>query len=84
MDHHGGSGEPVAELLRPGKAGSNTAADHIVVLDTALAQVPAPLRRPDEQGSVASLRTATTNFAELDRGAEDAAGRSAAHRRSWW
>src|SRR6185437_11152044 len=37
-DHHGGGGEPVAELLRPGKAGSNTAADHVTVLDAALAQ----------------------------------------------
>jgi hypothetical protein len=28
VDHgHGGSGEPVAALLRPGNAGSNTAAD---------------------------------------------------------
>ena len=30
VDHgRGGSGEPVAGLLRPGNAGSNTAADHI-------------------------------------------------------
>lgn len=30
VDHgSGGSGEPVAGLLRPGNAGSNTAADHI-------------------------------------------------------
>ncbi|MFI2458131.1 hypothetical protein [Streptomyces sp. NPDC019539] len=30
VDHgRGGSGEPVAVLLRPGNAGSNTAADHI-------------------------------------------------------
>jgi len=27
----GGAGEPVAELLRPGKAGSNTAVDHVAV-----------------------------------------------------
>ena len=27
-------------LLRPGNAGSNTAADHIAVLDAALAQIP--------------------------------------------
>ncbi|MEV4418313.1 IS1380 family transposase, partial [Catellatospora sp. NPDC049609] len=32
--------EALAGLLRPGRAGSNTAADHITVLDMALAQVP--------------------------------------------
>jgi hypothetical protein len=34
------SGEFLAGLLRPGNAGANTAADHIAVLDAALAQVP--------------------------------------------
>ena len=34
------SGEFLAGLLRPGNAGANTAADHITVLDQALAQVP--------------------------------------------
>ena len=33
-------GEAVAGLLRPGNAGSNTAADHITVLDLALAALP--------------------------------------------
>ena len=51
----GGGGEPVAELLRPGRAGSNTAADHVVVLDGALAQIPEPLRRRDEHGRVPVL-----------------------------
>jgi hypothetical protein len=46
----GGTGEPVADLLRPGNAGSNTAADHIEVFDAALAQLPAHLREPDEHG----------------------------------
>jgi hypothetical protein len=41
----GGSGEPVAGLLRPGNAGSNTAADHISVARLALAQLPARHRR---------------------------------------
>jgi hypothetical protein len=54
-EHHGGGGEPVAELLRPGRAGSNTAVDHVTVLDTALAQIPAALRTPDEHGRVAVL-----------------------------
>ena len=34
------SGEFLAGLLRPGNAGANTAADHITVLDAALAQIP--------------------------------------------
>ncbi len=69
VDHGTASGgEPVAELLRPGKAGSNTAADHVVVLDAALAQVPAPLRVRDGEGRVPVLvRTdaagATKDFA---------------------
>ena len=33
-------GEALAGLLRPGNAGSNTAADHIVVLEQALASLP--------------------------------------------
>ncbi len=40
-----GSGEPVAALLRPGNAGSNTAADHITATGLALAQLPKHLRR---------------------------------------
>ena len=41
VDHGGeGTGEPVAMLLRPGNAGSNTAADHITVVKQALAQLP--------------------------------------------
>lgn len=39
-------GEAVAGLLRTGRAGSNTAADHITVLDQALASLP-PAWRPD-------------------------------------
>ena len=35
-----GTGEPLAMLLRPGNAGSNTAADHITVLREALRQIP--------------------------------------------
>jgi hypothetical protein len=34
------SGEFLAAILRPGNAGANTAADHISVLDAALAQIP--------------------------------------------
>jgi hypothetical protein len=39
-----GTGEPLAIVLRPGNAGSNTAADHIAVTKLALAQLP-PGRR---------------------------------------
>lgn len=46
VDHgSGGSGEPVAALLRPGNAGSNTAADHITTTQLALAQLPKTYRR---------------------------------------
>lgn len=34
------TGEALAGLLRPGNAGANTAADHITVLEAALAQIP--------------------------------------------
>ena len=41
LDHGAaGTGEPVHLLLRPGNAGSNTAADHIAVTRKALAQLP--------------------------------------------
>ncbi|MFL4901690.1 IS1380 family transposase [Streptomyces sp. MMS24-I2-30] len=46
VDHgRGGTGEPVAGLLRPGRAGSNTAADHIEITRVALAQLPGKFRR---------------------------------------
>ncbi|MGY4920826.1 IS1380 family transposase [Streptomyces sp. 900116325] len=46
VDHGaGGSGEPVAGLLRPGNAGSNTAIDHITTTQLALAQLPMSYRR---------------------------------------
>ncbi|MGJ5897811.1 IS1380 family transposase [Streptomyces niveiscabiei] len=46
VDHGpGGTGEPVAALLRPGNAGSNTAADHITATRLALAQLPGKYRR---------------------------------------
>ncbi|HEX8156874.1 MAG TPA: IS1380 family transposase [Solirubrobacteraceae bacterium] len=37
------TGEALAAILRPGNAGSNTAADHIAVIEDALAQVPPAL-----------------------------------------
>ena len=45
VDHGaGGTGEPLAGMLHPGRANANTAADQIAVLDAALAQLPEPLR----------------------------------------
>ena len=44
-DHgQGGNGEPLAIVLRPGNAGSNTAADHIEAGRLAVAQLPRRLR----------------------------------------
>ncbi len=41
VDHGAaGTGEPLAILLRPGNAGSNTATDHVTVAKDALAQLP--------------------------------------------
>ena len=46
VDHRpGGTGEPVAALLGPGNAGSNTAAHHITTARLALAQLPDRYRR---------------------------------------
>ena len=46
VDHgRAGSGEPAAALLRPGNAGSNTAADHIETARLVLARLPQRLRR---------------------------------------
>ena len=40
-----GNGEPLAIMLRPGNAGSNTAADHIEAVKLALAQLPPDQRK---------------------------------------
>jgi hypothetical protein len=51
VDHgDGGTGEPVGWLLRPGRAGSNTAADHVAVFEQALGQLPAEWSARDEHG----------------------------------
>src|ERR1700728_534823 len=39
------TGEPLAWMLRPGSAGSNTAADHLRLLDDAITALPLALRR---------------------------------------
>ncbi len=41
VDHGAdGTGEPLQVMLRPGNAGTNTAADHIAIVKAALAQLP--------------------------------------------
>jgi hypothetical protein len=37
--------EPLAWMMRPGSAGSNTAADHLKLLDEAIAALPPQFRR---------------------------------------
>ena len=52
LDHGSeGTGEPLAIHLRPGNAGSNTAADHITVTKAALAQLPPALLARSRRGS---------------------------------
>ncbi len=48
-----GTGEPLSMMLRPGNAGSNTAADHMTVTEAALAQLPAGHR----MGRATMIRT---------------------------
>ena len=48
------AGEGLAGLLRPGNAGSNTAADHITVLDQAIAALPAHVRPQPASTSTSS------------------------------
>ena len=45
LDNAGVGGDALAGILRPGRAGANDVADHISVLDLAIAQLPAD-RRP--------------------------------------
>jgi hypothetical protein len=60
------TGEALAGKLRPGNAGSNTVADHIEVLDAALAQLPVD---PHERALVARADSAglTHGFVEACR-----------------
>jgi hypothetical protein len=52
------TGEALAILLRSGNAGANTAADHIAVLDDALAQLPAEVADRDRDEPVEILARA--------------------------
>jgi len=48
------TGEALAAMLRPGNAGANTAADHVKMLDAALAQLPAAWRAGHRRGDDAA------------------------------
>jgi hypothetical protein len=57
VDHgQAGTGEPLSMLLRPGNAGSNTAADHIAVIRAALKQLPADNQRGHRSGRSVLIR----------------------------
>jgi hypothetical protein len=52
------TGEALALVLRPGNAGANNAADHVTVLDLALAQLPAEVRDRQREQPVPILARA--------------------------
>src|SRR5437899_2434026 len=58
--------EALAGVLRPGNAGANTAADHIEVLERALAQLPVAPRGIDPVNGVAMLARADSAGATHD------------------
>jgi hypothetical protein len=49
------TGEALSGVLRPGNAGSNTAADHVMVLDEAISQLPGDVQAGHRVGDDASL-----------------------------
>ncbi|MGH9095105.1 MAG: IS1380 family transposase [Acidimicrobiales bacterium] len=49
------TGEALAGLLRPGNAGANSIADHLVVLDAAVAQLPAAIAAGHQVGDDPSM-----------------------------
>ena len=57
------TGEALAAKLRPGNAGSNTAADHVEVLDLALAQLPVD---PHEHEVIARTDSAALTHGFID------------------
>lgn len=63
MAYLDGTGEALAGLLRPGNAGSSTAADHITVLDAALFQLPVD---PTEVEVIARADSAGCSHGFLD------------------
>jgi hypothetical protein len=53
------TGETLSGLLRPGNAGANTVADHVTVLDEAIAQLPAAIAVGHRAGDDAARVTRT-------------------------
>ena len=53
------TGEALASKLRPGSAGANTAADHVELLDAAIAQLPVSTRATDPDGAEVLVRADT-------------------------
>lgn len=51
------TGETLSALLRPGNAGANTVADHVTVLDGALAQLPVDIATGHREGDDVDLVT---------------------------
>ena len=68
------SGEFLAATLRRGNAGSNTAVDHITVLDAALAQLPDQHRHGTSIVVRADTAGCTREFLTHIRGLRDQAG----------
>ena len=54
------TGEALAAKLRPGSAGANTAADHVELLDAAIAQLPVTTKATDPEGGAGVLVRADT------------------------
>jgi len=52
------TGEALAGKLRPGSAGANTAADHVELLDAAVAQLPVPTKQEGPDNSLEVLARA--------------------------
>jgi Transposase DDE domain group 1 len=64
LDRGDGTGEALAGILRPGNAGSNSATDHIEVVDLALAQLPRAAR---DQPLLVRADTGGATHALVDR-----------------
>jgi hypothetical protein len=67
------TGEALAGLLREGRAGSNTTADHITVLDQAIAQIPDEHRHDTRAPAPDDAAKAHVDYADQcpDGGATD-------------
>jgi len=87
LDRGDGTGEALAMILRPGNAGSNTAADYVKVLAMVLLALPKPARgrpilvRADSAGATHAF---VDELVGRNRGSRSgSAATSASNRRSW-